>query len=101
MINNDNGYKFNPGTIMTHGTSMGLWLPALDVNRIKAGINGIAGIPMVGISGHLGLLVAMRMIGGCHGHNGTVNHRSISTKVRLQNGTVIILRKPGATIVAH
>ena len=80
---------------------MGLWLPALDVNRIKAGINGIAGIPMVGISGHLGLLVAMRMIGGRRGHNGTVNQRSISTKVRLQNGTVIILRKPGATIVVH
>ena len=80
---------------------MGLWLPALDVNRIKAGISGIAGIPMVGISGHLGLLVAMMMIGGRRGHNGTVNQRSISTKVRLQNGTVIILRKPGATIVAH
>ena len=73
----------------------------LDVNRIKAGINGIAGMPMVGISGHLGLLVAMMMIGGRRGHNGTVNQRSISTKVRLQNGTVIILRKPGATIVAH
>ena len=97
MINNDNGYKFNPGTIVTHGTSMGLWLPALDVNRIKAGINGIAGIPMVGINGHLGLLVAMMMIGGRRDHNGTVNQRSISTKVRLQNGTVIILRKPGAT----
>ena len=31
MINNDNGYKFNPGTTVTHGTSMGLWLPALDI----------------------------------------------------------------------
>ena len=41
------------------------------------------------------------MIGGRRGHNGTVNQRSISTKVRLQNGTVIILRKPGATILAH
>ena len=50
MINKDSGYKFNPGTKVTHGTSMGLWLPALDVNRIKAGINGIAGMPMVGIS---------------------------------------------------
>ena len=101
MINNDNGYKFNLGTIVTHGISMGLWLPALDVNRIKAGINGIAGMPMVGISGHLGLLVAMMMIGGRRGLSGTVNQRSISTKVRLQNGTVTILRKPGATIVAH
>ena len=27
MINNDSGYKFNPGTIVTHGTSKGLWLP--------------------------------------------------------------------------
>ena len=95
MINNGSGCKFNPGT------SMGLWLPALDVNRIKVGINGIAGMPMVGINGHLGLLVAMMMIGGRRGHNGTVNQRSISTKARLQNGTVIILRKPGATIVAH
>ena len=101
MINNDSGYKFNPGTIVTHGTSMGLWLPALEINRTKAGIDGIAGMPMVGINGHLGLLVAMMMIGGRRGHNGTVNQRSISRKVRLQNGTVIILRKPGATIVAH
>ena len=50
---------------------MGLWLPALDVNRTKDGINGIAGMPMVGINGHLGLLVAMMMIGGRRGHNGT------------------------------
>ena len=50
---------------------MGLWLPALDVNRTKAGINGIAGMPMVGINGHLGPLVAMMMIGGRRGHNGT------------------------------
>ena len=77
---------------------MGLWPPALDVIRIRAGISGI---PMVGISGHLGLLVATMMIDGRRGHSGTVNQRSISTKVRLQNGTVIILRKPGATIVAH
>ena len=101
MISNDSGYKFNPGTIVTHGTSMGLWLPALDINRTTAGINGIAGMQMVGINGHLGLLVAMMMIGGRRGHNGTVNQRSILTKVRLQNGTEIILRKPGATIVAH
>ena len=67
----------------------------------RLGSNGIAGKPMVGINGHLGLLVAMMMIGGRRDHNGTVNQRSISTKVRLQNGTVIILRKPGATIVAH
>ena len=33
-------------------------------NRTTAGINGIAGMPMVGINGHLGLLVAMMMIGG-------------------------------------
>ena len=38
---------------------MGLWLPALDINRTTAGINGIAGMSMVGINGHLGLLVAM------------------------------------------
>ena len=75
--------------------------PALDINRTTAGINGIAGVPTVGINGHLGLLVATMMIGGRRGHNGTVNQRSISTKVRLQNGTEIILRKPGATIVAH
>ena len=34
MINNDSGYKFNPGTMMTPGTSMGLWLHALDINII-------------------------------------------------------------------
>ena len=50
---------------------------------------------------HLGLLVTMMMIGGRRDHNGTVNQRSISIKVRLQNRTVTILRKPGATIVAH
>ena len=87
--------------MVTHGTNMGLWLPALDINRTTAVINGIAGMPMFGINGHLGPLVAMMMIGGRRGHNGTVNQRDISTKVRLQNGTVIILRKPGATIVAH
>ena len=80
MSNIDSG---NPGIIVTHGISMGL------------------GMPMVGINGHLGLLVGMMMIGGRRGHNGTVNQRSISTKVRLQNGTEIILRKPGATIGAH
>ena len=80
---------------------MGLWLPALDINRTTAGINGIDGMLVVGINGNLGLLVAMVMIGGRRGHNGTVNQRSMSTKVRLQNGTEIILRKPGATIVAH
>ena len=58
-------------------------------------------MPIVGINGHLGLLVAMMMIGGRRGHNGTVNQRSISTKVRLQNGTEIILRRLGATIVGH
>ena len=52
-------------------------------------------------NGHLGLLVAMMMIGGRRGHNGTMKQRSISTKVRLQNGTEIIVTKPGATIVAH
>ena len=56
---------------------------------------------MVGINGHLGLLVAMMMIGGRRGHNGTMNQRIILTKVRLQNGTELILRKPGATLVAH
>ena len=101
MINNDNGYKFNPGTMVTDGTSMGLWLPARSINRTKAGINGIAGMPMVGINGHLGLLVAMMMIGGRRGHNGTVNQRSFSTKVRLQNGTENILRKPLARLSSH
>ena len=59
---------------------MGLWLPALEINRTKAGINGIAGTPMVGINGHLGLLVAMMMIGGRRDHPE---------------------KTPGATIVAH
>ena len=63
-------------------------------------INGIVGMPMTGIDGHLGLIVAM-MMGGHRGHSGMVNRRSILTRVRLQNGTEIILRKPGATIVAH
>ena len=63
MINNDSGYKFNPGTMVTRGTSMGLWHPALNINRTTAGINGIAGMPMVGVNGYLGLLVAM-MMGG-------------------------------------
>ena len=83
MINNDSGYKFNPGTIVTHGTSMGLWFPALEINRTKAGINGIAGMPMVGINGHLGLLVAMMMIGGRRGHNGTANQRSTGCCIEL------------------
>ena len=81
MINNDSGYKFNPGTIVTHGTSVGLWLPALDVNRIKAGINGITGMPMVGISGHLGLLVTMMRIGGRRDHNGTVNRQKSASRM--------------------
>ena len=85
MINNDSGYKFNPGTIVTHGTSMGLWLPALDINRTSWD-QWNRWNDKVGINGHLGLLVAM-MIGGRRGHSGTVNQRSISTKVRLQNGT--------------
>ena len=81
---------------------MGLWLPALEINRTKAGINGIAGMPMTGIDGHLGLLVAMMMmIGGRRGHSGIVNRRSTSTRARLQSGTEIILRNPSATIVAH
>ena len=100
MINNDSGYKFNPGTMVTHGTSMGLWPPALDISRITVGISGIAGMPMIGINGHLGLYVAM-MMGGRRGHSGMVNRRSTSTRARLQNGTEIILRKPGATVVAH
>ena len=100
MINNGSGCKFNPGTIMIHGTSMGLWHPEMDINRITVGISGIAGMQSIGISGHLCLLVAM-MIGGHRGHSGTVNRRSLSTRARLQNGTEIIQRKPGATIVAH
>ena len=98
MINNGSGYKFNPGTMLIHGTSMGLWHPALDINSITVGISGIAGMPMIGIIGHLGLHVTM-MMGGRR--DGTVNRRSVSTRARLQSGTEIILRKPGATIVAH
>ena len=101
MINNDSGYKFNPGTIVTHGTSMGVWLPATGHQqnqswdqRNRWNANGWN-------QWSSGLLVAMMMIGGRRGHNGTVNQRSISTKVRLQNETEIIMRKPGATIVAH
>ena len=62
MLNNDSGCKFNPGTLLIHGTSMGLWPPALDINRITVGISGIAGMPMIGINGHLGPHVAMMMI---------------------------------------
>ena len=90
MINNDSGYKFNPGTMVS-----------MDINRTAAGINGIVGMPMVGINGHLGLLVALMMIGGRRGHNGTMNQRNMLIKVHLQNGTELILRKPGATVVAH
>ena len=86
--------------MLIRGTSTGLWPPALDINRITVGISGIAGMPTIGIYGHLGLHVAMVM-GGRRGHSGTVNRRSTSTRASLQNGTEIILRKPGATIVAH
>ena len=61
------------------------WLqvqPSLDSNRITNGINGIAGKPMIGINGHLGLHVAM-MMGGRRGHSGIVNRRSTSTQARL------------------
>ena len=78
---------------------MGLWPPALDINRITVEISGIAGMPMIGINGHLGLHVAM-MMGGRRGHSGMVS-RSTSTRARLQNGTGTTLRKPGATVVAH
>ena len=101
MINNGSGCKINPGTMLIHGTSVGLWPPAVDINRITVGISGIAGMPMIGINGHLGLLVAMMLIGGRRGHNGTVNQRSISARARLQSGTETILRKSGATVVAH
>ena len=63
MINNGSGCKFNPGTMLIHRPSMGLWHRALDINRITVGISGIAGMPMIGINGHLGLHVAM-MMGG-------------------------------------
>ena len=43
-------------------------------------------MPIVGINGHLGLLMAM-MMGGRRGHSGIVNRRSTSTRPRLQNGT--------------
>ena len=100
MINNGSGCKFNPGTLLIHGTSMRLWPPALDNNRITFEISGITGMPMIGINGHLGLHVAM-MMGGRRGHNGIVNRRSTSTRALLQNGTEIIPRKPGTTDVAH
>ena len=76
------------------------WPPALDINRITVGISGIAGMPTIGINGHLGLHVAM-MMGGHRGHSGIVNRRSTSTIARLQNGTEIFLRRPRATLVAH
>ena len=79
---------------------MGLWHPALDINRITVGISGIAGMPLFGINGHLGLHVA-KMMGGRRGHSGIVNRRSTSTRARIQKGTEITLRKPGAVIVAH
>ena len=96
----DSGCKLNPGTMVTYGTSMGLVHPALDTNKITVGISGIAGMPMIGIDGHLGVLVAM-MMGGRRGHSGVVNRRNTLTRARFQNGTEIILRKPGATVVAH
>ena len=97
MIDNGSGCKFNPGTMLTHGTSMGLWHPALDTNKITVGISGIAGMPMTGIDGRLGLLVAM-MMGGRRGHSGMMNQGGTLTRARLQNETEIILRRPGATI---
>ena len=100
MIVNGSGCKFNRGTVLTHGTSMGLWHPALDTNKITVGISGIIGMPMTGIDGHLRLLAAI-MMGGRRGHSDMMNRRGTLTKARLQNGTEIILRKPGATIVAH
>ena len=42
-------------------TNIGLWHPALNINKITAGISGI--------DGHLGLLMAM-MMGGRRGHSG-------------------------------
>ena len=53
--------------------------PAPDINKITVGINGITGMPMIGINGHLGLLVAL-MIGGRRGHNGTVNQKKYFDK---------------------
>ena len=81
MINSGSGCKFNPGTMLIHGTSVGLWHPAMNINRITVGISGIAGMQIFGMSGHLGLLVA-RMIGGHRGHIGIVNRRSTSTSFR-------------------
>ena len=78
MINNGSGCKFNPRTMLTRGTSMGLWHPALDINSVTVGISGIARMPMIGINGHLGLHEVM-MMGGRRGHSGKVNRRSAST----------------------
>ena len=97
MINNGSGYKFNPRTMLTHGTSMGLWHPALDINKITVGISGIAGMPLIGIDGHLCLLVAM-MSSRSQWHS---EPKKYFDKSLLQNGTEIILRKTGATIVAQ
>ena len=82
MINNGSGCKFNPGTTLIHGTSAGLRPPAMDINRIAVGISGIAGMPMIGINGHLGLHVAV-MMGGRRGHSGIVNRKSTSTRGRI------------------
>ena len=68
--NNGSGCKFNHGTVLIRGNSMGLWHPVLSVNRITVVISGITGMPMTGINGHLGLHVAM-MTGGRCGLSGT------------------------------
>ena len=69
----------------------GIVASRLGINEITVGTSGIAGMPMIGIDGHLGPHVAM-MMGGRRGHSGKVNRKSASTGARLQNGTEIILR---------
>ena len=93
MINNGSGCKFNHGTMMIHGTSMGLWHPALDINKTTYGISEIDGMPIIGIDGDLAMLVAV-MMGGRRGHCGIVHRRRTSTRASLQMGRKSSLENP-------
>ena len=99
-INNGSCCKFNPGTMLIHGTSMGLWPHTLDIKRITVGISGIAGMPMIGINGYLGLHVAMMMC-VVAATVALVNRRSTSTRARLQNGRESSRENLARTVVEH
>ena len=58
-------------------------IPHWTSTESQLGSSGIAGMPMIGINGNLGLHVAM-MMGGRRGHSGMVNRRSTSTRASLQ-----------------